>query len=96
MKFAIVGAGAIGAIHAQSILDNPSTSLAVVCDVDPDAARRLADPQNAAAVTELDEVFALAPDALIVADGTSCRHQIKDGAGTRALHVAEVLEMTLR
>ena len=36
------------------------------------------------------------PDALIIADGTSCRHQIKDGAGTRALHVAEVLEMTLR
>jgi Fe-S oxidoreductase len=32
-----------------------------------------------------------APDALIVADGTSCRHQIADGAGRRALHVARVL-----
>jgi hypothetical protein len=28
------------------------------------------------------------PDALIVADGTSCRHQIADGAGRQALHVA--------
>ncbi len=34
-------------------------------------------------------------DAIIVADGTSCRHQIKDGAGREALHVARVLEMSL-
>jgi len=33
--------------------------------------------------------------ALIVADGTSCRHQIKDGAGRYALHVARVLAMSL-
>ncbi len=32
---------------------------------------------------------------LVVADGTSCRHQIKDGAGREALHVARVLEMAL-
>jgi FAD/FMN-containing dehydrogenase/Fe-S oxidoreductase len=34
-------------------------------------------------------------DAIIVADGTSCRHQIKDGTGREALHVARVLEMSL-
>jgi FAD/FMN-containing dehydrogenase/Fe-S oxidoreductase len=34
-------------------------------------------------------------DALIVADGTSCRHQIHDGAGREALHVARVLAMSL-
>jgi FAD/FMN-containing dehydrogenase/Fe-S oxidoreductase len=33
--------------------------------------------------------------ALIVADGTSCRHQIKDGAGRGALHVARVLALSL-
>jgi FAD/FMN-containing dehydrogenase/Fe-S oxidoreductase len=32
-----------------------------------------------------------APAATIVADGTSCRHQIADGAGREALHVARVL-----
>jgi FAD/FMN-containing dehydrogenase/Fe-S oxidoreductase len=32
---------------------------------------------------------------LIVADGTSCRHQIKDGAGRGAVHVARVLAMSL-
>ena len=34
-------------------------------------------------------------DALIVADGTSCRHQIHDGAGREAIHVARVLAMAL-
>jgi FAD/FMN-containing dehydrogenase/Fe-S oxidoreductase len=32
---------------------------------------------------------------LIVADGTSCRHQIKDGASRQAMHVARVLAMSL-
>ena len=32
-----------------------------------------------------------APDAIVVADGTSCRHQIADGAGREAVHVARVL-----
>lgn len=34
-------------------------------------------------------------DAIIVADGTSCRHQIHDGAGREAMHVARVLAMSL-
>src|SRR6202790_2539495 len=35
------------------------------------------------------------PAALIVADGTSCRHQIADGTGRAALHVARLLAMSL-
>ena len=34
-------------------------------------------------------------DTLIVADGTSCRHQIKDGTGRQALHVARVLAQSV-
>jgi len=34
-------------------------------------------------------------DAIIVADGTSCRHQIKDGTGREAIHVAQILAMSL-
>lgn len=35
------------------------------------------------------------PDAIVVADGTSCRHQIADGAGRQALHVVRLLERLL-
>jgi Fe-S oxidoreductase len=34
-------------------------------------------------------------ETLIVADGTSCRHQIKDGSGREALHVARVLARSI-
>jgi len=37
-----------------------------------------------------------APDAIVVADGTSCRHQIHDGAGREAVHAAVVLAGQLR
>jgi hypothetical protein len=34
-------------------------------------------------------------DTLVVADGTSCRHQIKDATRREALHVARVLAMSI-
>ena len=37
-----------------------------------------------------------APDAIVLADGSSCRHQIKDGTEREALHVARILEMHLK
>ena len=43
----------------------------------------------------LPAVRAAGPDTLVVADGTSCRHQIRDGAGRTALHAARVLEQAL-
>jgi FAD/FMN-containing dehydrogenase/Fe-S oxidoreductase len=36
-----------------------------------------------------------ANDAIIVADGTSCRHQIRDGAGRAAVHAIRVLAQSL-
>ncbi|GLS52876.1 glycolate oxidase [Methylobacterium gregans] len=39
---------------------------------------------------------AAGPDDLVVADGTSCRHQIHDGLGRRAEHVARVLDQALQ
>jgi FAD/FMN-containing dehydrogenase/Fe-S oxidoreductase len=48
-----------------------------------------------AELTLLPAVRKSAPDALIVADGTSCRHQISDGAARDAVHVARVLELSL-
>jgi Fe-S oxidoreductase len=44
----------------------------------------------------LPAVRVASPDAIIVADGTSCRQQIHDGTGREALHVARVLAMSLK
>jgi Fe-S oxidoreductase len=43
----------------------------------------------------LPAVRAADADTLVVADGTSCRHQIADGAQREALHVARVLAAAL-
>lgn len=54
-----------------------------------DASMQMAEASLLPAVRKAD------PDALIVADGTSCRHQIADGTGRSALHVARVLAISL-
>jgi Fe-S oxidoreductase len=43
----------------------------------------------------LPAVRAADKDTIIVADGTSCRHQIADGSQRNAIHVAKVLEAAL-
>jgi FAD/FMN-containing dehydrogenase/Fe-S oxidoreductase len=43
----------------------------------------------------LPAMRAAAPDTLLVASGTSCRHQIKDGTGCEPMHVARVLAMSV-
>ncbi len=46
-------------------------------------------------LTLFPRVRASSADTLIVADGTSCRHQIGDGAARDAVHVARVLHAAL-
>jgi FAD/FMN-containing dehydrogenase/Fe-S oxidoreductase len=48
-----------------------------------------------AELTLLPRVRKAAAGELVVADGTSCRHQIRDGSGRQATHVARVLERAL-
>ncbi len=43
----------------------------------------------------LPKIRATGEDTLLVADGTSCRHQIADGAAREAVHVARVLARAL-
>ena len=54
-----------------------------------DASRKMGEAALLPAVRAADA------DTLIVADGTSCRHQIADGAGRDAVHVARILESAL-
>ncbi len=44
----------------------------------------------------LPAVRKAADDAIVVADGTSCRHQISDGTGRKPVHVAVLLARALR
>jgi len=58
-------------------------------------AETLAVSKAMAELALLPAVRAAAPGAIIVADGTSCRHQIAELAGREALHSVRVLERAL-
>ncbi len=58
-------------------------------------ARHHAVSLQMAELSLLPAVRAAAADTVVIADGTSCRHQIRDGSGRQARHVAEVLEAAL-
>ncbi|HEY2559598.1 MAG TPA: FAD-binding oxidoreductase, partial [Caldimonas sp.] len=53
------------------------------------------DVSRAMAEASLLPAIRAVPDALVVADGTSCRQQIAHGAARDALHAARVLERFL-
>ncbi len=46
--------------------------------------------------TLLPAIRAADPTTILVADGTSCRHQIKDGSNREAVHVAQVLAAAMQ
>ncbi|MEK8052630.1 4Fe-4S dicluster domain-containing protein [Ideonella sp. DXS22W] len=54
-----------------------------------------ADSLAMAELSLLPAVRAAAPEALLVASGTSCRHQIRDGAQRESLHLAQLLQAAL-
>ncbi|MCU0945640.1 MAG: FAD-binding oxidoreductase, partial [Rubritepida sp.] len=58
-------------------------------------AKNLEASKAMAELSLLPAVRAAAPEHLIVADGTSCRHQIADLAGREALHAIRVLARAL-
>jgi len=54
-----------------------------------EASRQMAELALLPAVREADE------DTIVIADGFSCRHQIREGSGREAVHVASVLARAL-
>ncbi|MBA4172451.1 MAG: FAD-binding oxidoreductase [Hyphomicrobium sp.] len=58
-------------------------------------AGKIAVSKAMAELTLLPALRKAGPQDLVVADGTSCRHQIADGVGRSALHVVEVLHAAL-
>ncbi|MBI4883770.1 MAG: Gfo/Idh/MocA family oxidoreductase [Actinobacteria bacterium] len=70
-RLALVGAGQMGSSHARTIRDSALADLAVVIDVDAEAAKRVAEMYGALASTELGDAVDCA--GAIVAGSTAAR-----------------------
>ncbi|PPG00961.1 oxidoreductase [Pseudoclavibacter sp. RFBI5] len=71
-RFALIGAGFIGAVHAQSLAANPDVDFRFVYDVDRARAEKLAASHGAAAASSLEQLFDAAEvDAVLIASSTN-------------------------
>ncbi|MEQ1873198.1 MAG: Gfo/Idh/MocA family oxidoreductase [Ilumatobacteraceae bacterium] len=70
-RLALVGAGQMGSSHARIIAESPLADLAVVIDVDAEAAKRVAGAYDSVPSTNLED--ALDCDGVIIAGSTAAR-----------------------
>src|SRR5437667_5576420 len=71
LRFAVLGCGRIGRMHAANVARHPRTSLAMVYDIDPAAAAEVAALEGARAAKSPEEVFGSGDvDAVLIATAT--------------------------
>lgn len=82
-RFALIGAGFIGSVHAANLAAHPGIEFSLVYDIDPARASSLAAAHRTRAATDLAEVFDPAGiDAVFIASSTD----------THAQHLARAAE----
>ena len=76
MRIAVIGAGAIGRVHARNVAAHPDATLAVVCDRNPGAAEALATEFGSSAVRSVEEALRRDPDGAIIASSTASHGEV--------------------
>ncbi|GAA2871592.1 Gfo/Idh/MocA family protein [Paenarthrobacter ilicis] len=70
-RFALIGAGFIGSVHAVNLAAHPGVDFTLVYDVDQQRAQALADAHGASVASSLEEVFEPSSiDAVFIASST--------------------------
>lgn len=87
-RFALVGAGFIGAVHARSLTANPDVDFVLVYDIDGERSAALAGKHGARATDDLAEVFDPSlVDAVFIASSTDTHAQHLRSAADAGLAV---------
>jgi myo-inositol 2-dehydrogenase/D-chiro-inositol 1-dehydrogenase len=72
IRFALIGAGFIGSVHARNLAAHPGVDFALVYDIDPARAADIAARHGAHAAADLDTIFASREiDAVFIASSTN-------------------------
>lgn len=75
-RFALIGAGFIGSVHAQNLASHPDVDFKLIYDIDPQRAAGLASQHGAKAATSLDQIFDNDDlDAVFIASSTDSHAQ---------------------
>lgn len=95
-RFALIGAGFIGAVHARSLAAHPGVSFDLVADVDQARARALAEKHDARPVA-VDAVFEADVDVVLIASSTNTHADLMEraaGAG-KAIFCEKPIDLDL-
>ncbi len=76
MRVGFLGAGRIGAFHAEILKEHPDVRELIIGDADPQRARTLAEKLNVTAVDSVEAVFAARPDAVCIAAATAAHAEL--------------------
>jgi len=87
MRIGVVGAGVIGTLRIQSILQNPATSLVGVLDFSERVARDAVAGSSARAVTDIGQFLDLEMDAVVVSTPPEFHESAVRAALDRGCHV---------
>ena len=79
-RFALIGAGFIGTVHARNLAAHPGITFALVADADPARAGLLAERHGAKAVS-VEAVFEADVDAVLIASSTNTHAEFMERAG---------------
>lgn len=96
IRLGLIGAGAVGLLHAEAATATPGISVSAVCDIDADTARNVAATVNAAAFTDYRDLIASGlADAVIINTPHALHTHIVTAAAAAGLHVLVEKPMAL-
>ncbi|MGQ0674961.1 MAG: inositol 2-dehydrogenase [Rhodospirillales bacterium] len=98
IEFAQFGAGRIGAIHADNLARNPAARLRYVVDVDPKAAKKLAERHGAAAADRDTALGDPKVGAVVIASSTDTHADLAIAAARagKAIFCEKPIDLSLR
>ncbi|WP_016915259.1 Gfo/Idh/MocA family protein [Vreelandella stevensii] len=94
-RFALIGAGFIGSLHARNLFRHPGVSLEVIADIDADKAVSLAK-QYQTRPASIDEVFASDVDAVLIASSTATHAEYVERAANagKAIYCEKPIDLS--
>lgn len=96
-RFALVGSGFIGQVHAASLARHEGSALTMVADAAPERAQALASRYGARAVTVSEAIHSDAIDAVLIASSTPSHAELLEAAARagKAVYCEKPIDLSL-
>lgn len=97
VKFALVGCGFIGQVHAANLAAHPETALTLVADLDPARAQGLAQRYGSRALAVEQAIRHDDIDAVLIASATPSHAQLLEAAARagKAIYCEKPIDLSL-